>query len=135
MSKKRVIYLSGIFLKSFIYSLLIFVFLTLFVSGLKDQSAAACNSCKLVLTVEGSGTITIINNKNKSTYSVNGGRLTSVFAAGTEIKVKAEAADGWNFAGWEGSIISKENSKSTENPIVILIEKDVELKAVFNKNK
>lgn len=123
------IYLSDIFLKWTVFSLLILGFFTIFSGGLRSQPAAACSSCKFVLTIEGRGTITIINNKNKSTYSANGGRLTSVFAAGTKIKINAEAAEEWSFAGWEGSITSK------ESPITIDIEEDMEIKAVFNKNK
>lgn len=121
--------MSGIFLKWTVYSLLILSVLTIFIGGLRSQSAAACNSCKFVLNIEGRGTITIINNNNKSTYSANGGRLTSVFAAGTEIKIHAEAADTWSFDGWEGSI------SSNENPLVLKVEEDMEIKAVFNKNE
>lgn len=121
--------MSDIFLKWTVCSLLILGFLTIFSGELRSQSAAACSSCKFVLTIEGRGTITITNNTNKSTYSANGGRLTSIFAAGTEIKINAAADDDWSFAGWEGSI------SSIENPLVIEIEKDMEIKAVFNKNK
>jgi hypothetical protein len=103
--------------------------MVILMSGLRNQTVIACESCKFVLTVEGKGTITIINNKNKSTYSANGGKLTSLFAAGTEIEISAEAADDWSFKGWEGSI------SSTENPFVIQVEKDLELKAVFAKKE
>lgn len=89
----------------------------------------AGDSCKFVLIVEGKGTITTINNNNKSTYSANGGKLTSLFATGTEIEISAEAADDWIFTGWEGSI------SSTENPLVIQVEEDLELKAVFSKEE
>lgn len=123
----------SIFLKWTVFSLLILSVLIIFMFGLRSESVAACNSCKFVLTIEGRGTITITNNNNKSTYSANGGRLTSVFAVGTKIKINAEAADDWNFAGWEGSISSSISSK--ENPLVLKVEEDMEIKAIFNKNE
>lgn len=84
-------------------------------------------SVKIIVQIEGQGTLKMLNNNNSSSYSANGGRITSVYKAGTEVKLTAHPAEGWKFKSWEGDL------ENTENEISITVEEDLDIKAVFVK--
>ena len=82
---------------------------------------------KITVQIEGQGTLEMLNNNNSSSYSANGGRITSIFKAGTEVKLTAIPAEGWKFKSWEGDL------ENTENEVSITVEEDLNIKAVFVK--
>jgi len=84
-------------------------------------------SCRITVQVAGMGTIRMENQQNSSSYSANGGKVTSIMAAGTEIKLSAEAASGWKFKSWSGDI------ETAENPYSFVLEEDLEIKALFTE--
>ena len=85
------------------------------------------NSVEITVQIEGQGTLEMLNNNNSSSYSANGGRITSIFKAGTEVKLTAIPAEGWKFKSWEGDL------ENTENEISITVEEDLNIEAVFVK--
>ncbi len=50
------------------------------------------------------------------------------FEAGTEVTVHALPMDGWQFLGWEGDVLPE---RYEDNPLIIIIDGDVNLTAVF----
>lgn len=49
------------------------------------------------------------------------------YEAGTQVRLLAEAAEGWEFGGWDGDM------KGTDNPAVIMISGEMTVKARFSR--
>ena len=79
-------------------------------------------ACRVVLERTEGGAVSI-----NGTHAYSAGTVwTGTYISGLEITVTAQTAEGWVFAGWEGDLVSRENTLAVD-----LTEQGITLKAVF----
>ena len=92
------------------------------IEHLKDTFELAGAACAVTIETSGGGRV-IVNSTEAYTQD---NVWDAIYISGLSMTFTAEANDGWQFAGWEGSIVSKDNSV-----VVLLTEEGLSLKAVF----